>query len=558
MRDTEAMVSSLHRIDIRDDANSLPPNTPKSSMSAHSRTPCESVHQAHPADEAPEIARGADEEKQNADSDQQHFYTIFAPSTKRFVIIMAAWAAFFSPLSGNIYYPALNALAQDFGVSSSRVNLTLTVYMILQALAPTVFGDLADMCGRRPAYLLGFAFYVAANIGIARVTSFAGLMVLRCLQSAGSSGMIALASGVAADVATSGERGKYMGWVLSGAMVGPAIGPVIGGLLAEFLGWRSIFWFLTILAGCFLVPFVVAFPETGRNVVGNGSIPAQSWNVSLVDVVKKMQKLGGLGPKERAQFLQDEHDARATLSTKRRLRIPNPLNALSIICKPDAAVLLAFNSINFAAFYDISASLPYLLREIYGFNELEIGLCFLPFGVGCFAAPLFNGPLLDWRFRKVAQKAGITVDKKSGNKLDNFPIERARLPVAWPMSTVAALTVICYGWVMEKETHLAVPLVLLFIMGACFVASANVCSTLIVDYNPASPSTATAANNLCRCLFSAGATAIIIDMIQAMGRGLCFTFIGLVVIGASPLLLVIVKWGPGWRRQRQDRLASGK
>lgn len=32
---------------------------------------------------------------------------------------------------------------------------------------------------------------------------------------------------------------------------------------AQFLGWRAIFWFLTILAVAFLVPFVILFPETG-------------------------------------------------------------------------------------------------------------------------------------------------------------------------------------------------------------------------------------------------------------------------------------------------------
>jgi multidrug resistance protein len=495
--------------------------------------------------------RNAGGQKDHTPPDKQ-VYTILGARTKLFVMVMAAGAAFFSPLSGNIYYPALNSLAAEFNVSSSKINLTLTVYMIMQGLAPTIFGDFADMCGRRPAYMLGFALYMAANIGIALVDSFAGLMVLRCLQSAGSSGMIALASGVAADISTSGERGKYMGWVLSGAMVGPAIGPVIGGLLAEYLGWRSIFWFLVILAGCFLVPFVTAFPETGRNVVGNGSIPSQSWNKSFFDLQAKRQKLKGLTPEQRTRMRESDEEARERLASKRELRIPNPLNALRIICQPDAAVLLAFNSINFAAFYDISASLPYLLRRIYGFNELQIGLCFLPFGVGCFMAPLFNGPLLDWRFRRVARKVGVSTEKTSGTKLNDCPIERARLPIAWPMSTVAALTVICYGWVMEQETHLAAPLVLLFIMGACFVASANVCSTLIVDYNPVSPSTATAANNLCRCLFSAGATAVIVDMIEAMGRGWCFTFIGLMIIAASPLLLVILKWGPGWRAKREN------
>ena len=505
--------------------------------------------------EDPEALRNKEAETQ--DDEPNHApYTVFSPRMKLFIVIMAAWAAFFSPLSGNIYYPALNSLANEFDVSSSKINLTLTVYMIMQGLAPAFVGDFADMYGRRPAYVLGFVVYIAANVGIALVDSFAGLMVLRCLQSAGSSGMIALASGVAADVSTSDERGKYMGSVLSGTMLGPAVGPVIGGLLAEFLGWRSIFWFLTILSGCFLVPFAIAFPETGRNVVASGSVPPQWWNKTFFDLFAKRRALEALGPAERTQFCQAGRHAHEVLASKREMGIPNPLNALRIIGRPEAAILLAFNSINFAAFYDISASLPYLLREIYGLNELQIGLCFLPFGLGCFMAPLFNGPLLDWRFHKVARKSGIAIDKSRGNKLDGFPIERARLPVAWPMSTVAALTVICYGWVMEREAHLGVPLVLLYIMGACFVASANVCSTMIVDYNPSSPSTATAANNLCRCLFSAGATAIIIDMIQGMGRGWCFTFIGLVVVAAGPLLLVISKYGPGWRNERRDRLAQ--
>ena len=104
--------------------------------------------------------------------------------------------------------------------------------MIMQKLAPTIFGDFADMSSRQPAYMLDFTLYMAANTGIALVQSFTGLMVIRCLQSAGSSGIIALVSGVAVDISGSGERGKYMGWVLSGAMVGPTIGPVLGGLLA--------------------------------------------------------------------------------------------------------------------------------------------------------------------------------------------------------------------------------------------------------------------------------------------------------------------------------------
>lgn len=68
-----------------------------------------------------------------------------------------------------------------------------------------------------------------------------------------------------------------------GGYAAPAIAPVIGGIISQFLGWRWIFWFLAILAVSYLIPFVIMSPETGRNVVGDGSIPPKGWNMSVLD-----------------------------------------------------------------------------------------------------------------------------------------------------------------------------------------------------------------------------------------------------------------------------------
>lgn len=138
-------------------------------------------------------------------------YTVFTPRQRQFIVYMVACAAFFSPLSANIYFPALTQLSQDLHVSNSLTNLSLTSYMIFQGLAPTIFGDLADMTGRRPTLILGFVIYIGANIGLALQDNYAALLVLRCLQSTGSSGTVALANGIVADIASSGERGKFMG-----------------------------------------------------------------------------------------------------------------------------------------------------------------------------------------------------------------------------------------------------------------------------------------------------------------------------------------------------------
>jgi hypothetical protein len=57
-------------------------------------------------------------------------HTILTEKEKIFTIIMASFAAFISPVSASIYYPALNELAQDLHVTVSTINLTITVYMV--------------------------------------------------------------------------------------------------------------------------------------------------------------------------------------------------------------------------------------------------------------------------------------------------------------------------------------------------------------------------------------------------------------------------------------------
>ncbi|THY88250.1 MFS general substrate transporter [Aureobasidium pullulans] len=515
----------------------------------------ESVHDVSRSTSHDQVASsiGEDDTRDLEASIAEPPYTVFTSSQKRFIVLLTACAGFFSAVSANIYFPALNSLTKDFNVSSTQINLTLTTYMIFQGIAPTIMGDLADMAGRRPAYFVCFVIYIGACIGIALCQDYASLLILRCLQATGCAATIALGSGVVADIATSAERGTFMGYVTSGPMVAPALGPVLGGILAQFLGWRSIFWFLVILSACYLVPFLIAFPETGRNVVGNGSIKPQSWNRSLINYLheRKVAKAPALTRTVTRESIRLEE---ARLAKARKLRIPNPLKTLKIVFEKDTGLLLLYNSLVYTAFYDVTASMPYLFGMIYNYNDLQIGLCFIPFGIGCLIAPILGGRALDWNFRRLALKHGFPVDKKRATDLKGFPLEKARIQVTWPLVVVGDAALLCYGWVMHVETNLAAPLVLLFFIGLCLTGAFNCNSVMLIDLYPLSPSTATAANNLVRCFMGAGGTAIIIIMIESMGRGCCFTFIAAVVMLFSPILWVLEKYGQGWRNARTRRL----
>lgn len=408
-------------------------------------------------------------------------------------------------------------------------------------------GDFADKAGRRPAYIVCFIIYIGANIGLALQNSYAALFVLRCLQSAGSSTTIALSAGVVADVASVSERGSYMGFVTAGSLLGPSLGPTIGGLLAQYLGWRSIFWFLVILASVWLVPFVIFSPETARKVVGNGSIPPPKWNMSLSSYLK-MRKI----PEE--ERLEAES---IMVPGSRKLSFPNPLPTLAIVFQKDTSLLLISNSILFAGFYDVAVAITSIYKEIYNLTDAQIGLCYLPFGIGASLAALINGQFLDYNYRRIATQLGLPIVRNRHTDLKNFPIERARLQIAFPLIVGASCCVIAFGWCVNFTVHLAAPCVITFVLGLCLTGSFNTVSTLLIDLYPNTAATATASNNITRCLLGAGATAVIQPMLNAMGRGWCYTFIALVMLCTMPLLMVIIRKGPQWREERRIRQEEG-
>ncbi|KAI0444287.1 chloramphenicol resistance protein [Xylaria telfairii] len=467
-------------------------------------------------------------------------YSVFSPGMKRWIISMNCISAFISPITANIYFPAIPTLAQDLGVGVAQINLTLTTYMILQALAPTIFGDFGDIAGRRPTFIIAFTIYLGANIGLALQRNYAALLVLRMLQSGGSSGTIALVYAVVADIIPSSERGKWMGLVGAGITIGPAVGP--GGLLNAYLGWPWIFWFLIILTVVWLIPFVLSVPETARKVVGNGSIPPQGWNKTLLDYLR----------------FRNQSTTQSTARTRRKIPIPNPLNTLKVLRHKNMAIIVLYNATLFVGFSTVTATLASQFKEIYGYNELILGLLYLPIGGATTIASIGGGFVADWNFRRICRKMGVKIDRKRGNDIANFPIEKARIQLIFPLIFIGSGACIGYGWALERQVSVAVPLVLSFFIGLCVTWPFQIMNLLIVDSYPGAPATATASNNLVRCLSGAAATASIEPIIRGIGRGWAYTLLALLFTIPSPVLWIVVKHGPRWRRERIQMLEAEK
>ncbi|KAI0150766.1 MFS general substrate transporter [Xylariaceae sp. FL1272] len=479
-------------------------------------------------------------------------YSIFTTGEKRAIVFGSAAGAFFSPLSAQIYFPALDAIASDLDITVTQVNLTVTTYMIVQAFAPMFIGSLADSAGRRPSYILCFIIYIAANIGCALVPNYGGLLALRALQSGGSSATVALCQAVVSDVVTSAERGSYVAYTSLPIILAPSLGPVIGGIVAQYLGWRWIFWVLTILSGATTVLFLFFLPETCRLIVGDGSIRPPTFWRTFWQLTKDAYR-------KRKATNSTQHDASSITEKKpTRIQRPNFAKTLCILFEKEMFILLMYGSLLYAGFYAVATCLSNEFAKNYGFDGLKIGLVFIPIGVGSIVSAFTMGRLANWNYRRHCKKLNIPYDRARQQNMDGFPIEKARLEPGIPFLILYAATIIGWGWSLQYKAHLAVEIILLFFVGLAVTGFSNLLSTIIVDINPGVAGAATAANNLTRCLVGAGATAATNPLIDAVGSGWAFTIIAFLFTALSPCLWLVLKKGIDWRREKAEKKNKGQ
>lgn len=418
----------------------------------------------------------------------------------------------------------------------------------MQGIAPMLIAGFSDSAGRRPAYIICFTVYLAANLGLALQNSYAALLVLRCIQSAGSSGTVALANGLVGDMITSAERGSYIAFASLGSMLGPSLSPIIGGLISQYLDWHWLFWFLLIFSAVFFLSILLFLPETCRKVVGDGSIPPPWINSSITDYVRHRNRArrGSIPtPDEVAQVRKNY-----------AFRFPSPLPTLKVVADLETGAILLTTGLMYAGFYAVMTGATTTFHDIYHFNNIQTALMYIPIGAGGIASAFTTGRIVDWNYRRHAIRAGIPVVRNRGQDISNFNIEKARLEVALPMYYLSSILMIAFGWVVGRKVHLAAPVILLFFSGWALNGTSQVLNALMVDIWPGSSAAATAANNLMRCELGAAASAAIDPMQIAMGWGWAFTTLAFISIAASPTLWVVTRCGIQWRQKRVQREKS--
>lgn len=340
----------------------------------------------------------------------------------------------------------------------------MTSYLIFQGLAPSLWGPISDVKGRRVAYSLTFIVFLGACIGLAEAKNYATMVVLRCVQSTRSASTIAIGSGVIGDITTCDNRGGLMGIFQAGLLAPVAVGPIIGGALAGSLGWRSIFWFLTIYSGVFLIFLVLLLPETLRSIVGSGGREPKRAVAKYLRVYQKT-----------TQVKWNRDAAIPSPTEKKYIDITGPFR---ILVSKQAAPIIVFLAVYYAVWQMSITAMSSLLKDKYGLTETQICLTFIANGVGSMVGTLITGKILNMDYRRFKDRhdARIAssntqddVEPVNTRKLqeNDFPLETARLRLVPLFSLLQCASILLFGRTIQypKQVHIAAPIISTFITG---------------------------------------------------------------------------------------------
>lgn len=151
----------------------------------------------------------------------------------------------------NIYLPSLPAMTEYFGTSYAVMQLTLTGYLALTAVAQLFVGPLSDRYGRRPVLLAAMAIFILASIGCANATTLWAFFLFRGIQAVVATGIV-LTRTMIRDQYSTEKSASLIGYVTMGMALAPMMAPYIGGITQESIGWQGNFWILAI-AGLFVI-----------------------------------------------------------------------------------------------------------------------------------------------------------------------------------------------------------------------------------------------------------------------------------------------------------------
>ncbi|KAH0000850.1 MFS general substrate transporter, partial [Aureobasidium melanogenum] len=264
-------------------------------------------------------------------------------------------------------------------------------------------------------------------------------------------------------------RGRALTIFMTATTFGPILGPITSGFIAV-VSWRWIFWLSLIIAGV-TWPILLFSPETYAPII-------------LAMRARRVRKENG-NPNIFAPIELEHRDLKQMITVVLTRPVRMFFTEAIVLC---SCLYLSFV---YAIFYMYFQAYPTIFSGIYHFNSGEVGLTFLPIGVG---ALLACGLYLYWD--RVLERAKARDSPAAWSQSEEY----RRLPLACLGGPLFMLSCFWLGWTAREDIHWAVPVLSALPFGMGFLL---LFMSYLVDAYEVFAASAMAASACSRSLFGA-------------------------------------------------------
>jgi DHA1 family bicyclomycin/chloramphenicol resistance-like MFS transporter len=143
-------------------------------------------------------------------------------------------------LAMNVFLPSLPSMAVYFDTDYAVMQLSVSLYLLVNAILQVFIGAISDRFGRRPVMLAALIGFILATIGTLFATTATVFLIFRMMQAVVVSAIV-LSRASIRDVMDEAQAASRIGYVTMGMAIVPMVAPAIGGVLDEAFGWRGSF-----------------------------------------------------------------------------------------------------------------------------------------------------------------------------------------------------------------------------------------------------------------------------------------------------------------------------
>ncbi len=171
-----------------------------------------------------------------------------------------------SALAMNIFLPSLPGMTQHFETDYRVMQLSVAVYLGVNAVLQILIGPISDKFGRRPVILWGLALFLLATLGCIMAPTAEIFLFFRMCQAVVAVALV-LSRAAVRDMYPQDQAASMIGYVTMGMAIVPMVGPAIGGGLDEVFGWQANFWMLFALGAMCLA---LVWSDMGETALTSG------------------------------------------------------------------------------------------------------------------------------------------------------------------------------------------------------------------------------------------------------------------------------------------------